>query len=240
VRFLSKCNVASRGEARELVRAGRVTVNGRVCTDGARRVHPGGDQVALDGKPVRLPEARDIVWWAMNKPRGVMVTTRDPEGRRTVMDLLPDGTPPGLAPVGRLDKASAGLLLLTNDAEAAARLLAPEGHVLKIYRVKVRGHPPEATLDAWRRETLVVDGLSLGPMGAEMERRGPKSCWLRITLNEGRNRQIRRRLEAAGHAVEHLIRVAFGPLELGALAPGEVRRLSPDEVRRLETGARAR
>ena len=229
VRFLSKCNVASRVQARALVRAGRVTVNGRVCTDGARRVHPAQDRVALDGEPVLPTRPGAFVWLALNKPRGVLVTTHDPAGRRTVMDLVPAPHAPGLAPVGRLDKASAGLLLLTNDTESAARLNDPRSHVPKVYRVKVRGHPNEATLEAWRTESLHVDDLALGPMEVEIERSGPKSVWLRITLTEGRNRQIRRRMEAEGHEVEHLIRVAIGSLELGTLAPGAVRELTTAE-----------
>jgi 23S rRNA pseudouridine2605 synthase len=230
VRFLSKCNVASRVAARALVRAGRVTVNERVCTDGARRIHPEKDRVCLDGVAVRLPASGESVWLVLNKPRGVLVTTHDPEGRKTVMDLVPRPHVLGLAPVGRLDKASAGLLLLTNDSEAAARLLDPENHVPKVYRVKVRGLPSEATLRGWREDTLVDAGLPLGPMGVEIERRGPKSAWLSITLTEGRNRQIRRRMEAAGHAVEHLIRTSIGPLGLGELAPGAVRMLTPEEI----------
>jgi 23S rRNA pseudouridine2605 synthase len=239
VRYLSKCNVATRAEARTLVRAGRVTVNGRVCTDGALRVDPRRDRVALDGEPVRLPVGGALVWWALNKPRGVLVTTADPQGRRTVMDLLPAPHAPGLAPVGRLDKASAGLLLLTNDTEAAARLLDPRSHVAKAYRVKVRGHPTPETLRAWARETLVVDGLVLGPMAVAIERTGPASAWLQITLVEGRNRQIRRRMAAAGHVVEHLVRVAIGPLALGDLAPGAARRLTADEVKDLSRPRRA-
>ncbi len=233
VRFLSKCNVATRVEARQLVQAGRVTINGQVCTDGERRVNLGRDAVALDGTLVRRAKSDEIVWIAMNKPRGVIVTTHDPEGRRTVMDLLPQPLAPGLAPVGRLDGASAGLLLLSNDTEAAARLLEPSQHVPKVYRVKVTGHPSAATLASWNRETLVEDGLKLGPMHVEIEKQSPKSVWLIITLTEGRNRQIRRRMRAAGHDVQHLIRTTMGSIQLGDLAPGAVRTLSEAEVRGL-------
>jgi 23S rRNA pseudouridine2605 synthase len=215
-----------------------VAVNGRVCTDGARRVDPGRDVVTVDGTRVREPAPADLVWLAMNKPRGVLVTTNDPRGRRTVMDLLPGPPAPGLAPVGRLDQASAGLLLLTNDTLGAARLLDPRHHVPRTYRVKVRGRPTEATLGAWRTGTLVQDDLVLGPMEVEVERVGKASAWLRVTLAEGRNRQVRRRMEAAGHAVEHLVRVAIGPLGLGDLAPGAVRPLSAEEVDRLRRAAR--
>ncbi|MGE0191509.1 MAG: pseudouridine synthase [Planctomycetota bacterium] len=230
VRYLSRCHVAPRPEARRLVQAGRVTVNGRRVTDGAWRVDPARDRVEVDGQVVRLDAARARhVWWVVNKPRGTVATTRDPEGRPTVLELVPEPRAPGLAPVGRLDKASAGLLLLTNDHEAAARLLDPASHVAKVYRVKVRGHPGETTLAAWRTETVEEDGLVLGPMDVVVERVGPKSCWLSITLHEGKNRQIRRRVEAAGHAVEVLVRTRFGPLELGDLAPGAARELTPEE-----------
>lgn len=230
VRFLSRCHVASRPEARRLVQAGRVTVNGRRVTDGAWRIDPLRDRVEVDGNEIRLDAAQAAhVWWVVNKPRGVVATTRDPEGRPTVLELVPEPRAPGLAPVGRLDKASAGLLVLTNDHGNASRLLDPRSHVAKVYRVKVRGHPSEATLRAWRTETLVEDGLELGPMDVAVERTGPKSCWLGITLREGKNRQIRRRVEAAGHAVEVLVRTHFGPLELGPLAPGAARELTAEE-----------
>ena len=231
VRYLSRCNAATRTEARRLVLAGRVRVNGRVCTDGARRVDGTRDQVDLDGRAVRLPRPdRDLVWFMLNKPRGVVTTTSDPEGRQTVLDLVPRPHARGLAPVGRLDKASAGLLLLTNDSVLAARLLDPARHVLKSYRVKVRGHPAAETLRRWRRDSLEVAGLVLGPMDVTVEKEGPASTWLRVRLAEGKNRQIRRRCEAEGHAVQILVRVAFGPLDLGELAPGVARRLTRTEI----------
>jgi 23S rRNA pseudouridine2605 synthase len=213
-----------------LVIAGRVRVNGRVCKDGTRRIDPVRDAVVLDDRPVRLPHpARDLVWWMVNKPRGVVATTQDPEGRETVLDLVPRPRAPGLAPVGRLDKASAGLLLLTNDNVLAARLLAPASHVEKTYRVKVRGHPSAAVLHAWTSQTREIDGLALGPMAVAVEREGPRSTWLLIRLAEGKNRQIRRRCGADGHAVEVLVRVGFGPLALGDLAAGAARLLSRAE-----------
>jgi 23S rRNA pseudouridine2605 synthase len=247
VRWLSKCRVASRTAARALVREGRVRVNGRTCTDGARRIDATRDRVEVDGRPVSTPDpSRDAVWWAVNKPRGLVTTTRDPEGRPTVMSLVPTPHAPGLAPVGRLDKASAGLLLLTDDAALAAALLDPATHVRKTYRVKVRGHPSAETLAAWRTQTLEVEGLSLGPMDVEVRSEGPRSAWLEIGLAEGRNRQIRRRLAAAGHEVEVLVRTAFGPLRLdalgaggGLLEPGAARRLAPAQVARLRAAVSA-
>jgi 23S rRNA pseudouridine2605 synthase len=237
-RLLSKWRVASRTQAQQLVRAGRVSVGGRVATDPRLWVRVGQDAVEVDGARVGPQAAAAPLWLMLNKPRGTVTTTRDPEGRPTVMDLVGAHTVPGLAPVGRLDKASAGLLLLTNDAAAADRLLDPRSHVAKTYRVKVRGHLSADALAALRRDTLEEDGLVLGPLEVEVERAGPRSQWLVIRLREGKNRQIRRRLEALGHAVEVLVRTAFGPLALGDLAPGAVRVLTRAQVEALERTAR--
>ncbi len=232
-RLLSRWNVASRSAAEAMVHGGRVTVDGRVVRDVLAMVREDA-KVCVDGRPVG--PSGGAVWWALHKPRGVLTTTHDPEGRPTVMGLLP-ATPPGLAPVGRLDKDSAGLLLLTNEHAVAAALLAPARHVDKVYRVKVEGHPTEATLTGWRTESLLDRGERLGPMGVEVVRAEPRSTWLRVTLREGKNRQIRRRVAAADHPVVTLIREAFGPLRLGDLAPGACRPLTPDEVGALREAA---
>jgi 23S rRNA pseudouridine2605 synthase len=238
-RLLSKWRVASRTEAQRLVWAGRVRVAGRVALDPRRGVDPDGETVEVDGRRVAPPPAAEPVWLMLNKPRGVVTTTSDPEGRPTVMDLVAAHAAPGLAPVGRLDQASAGLLLLTTDALLADRLLDPSSHVTKVYRVKVKGRLSPDALASLRSDTLEEDGLSLGPMEVEVEREGPKSAWLRVTLREGKNRQIRRRLEALGHDVEVLVRTAFGPLSMGDLPPGRMRPLEPDEIRALRSSARS-
>jgi 23S rRNA pseudouridine2605 synthase len=232
-RLLSKWHVASRSVAETLVRSGRVTVNGTVVKDILRMVKPGRDRIAVDGAPVGPPAPAAYAYVALNKPRGVVTTTKDPEGRQTVMDLLGGGVAAGLAPVGRLDQDSAGLILLTNDHQLAARLLDPASHVAKMYRVKVKGRASADTLDRMRTERVEVDGLSLEPFGVEIESVGPRSTWLRITLEEGKNRQIRRQCEAFGHEVEMIVRMKFGPLELGALKPGASRPLAPAEVEAL-------
>jgi 23S rRNA pseudouridine2605 synthase len=229
-RLLSKWHVASRKDAEALVRSGRVTVNGTVVRDVARMVDPRKDRLALDGRSVAAPDAGSFAYVLLNKPRGVVTTTKDPEGRSTVMDLVPGGAP-GLAPVGRLDKDSAGLLLLTNDHELGARLLDPVNHVGKTYRVKVKGHVTAETVARMTSEPVVSDGLSLEPFpGIAVESVGPRSTWLRITLEEGKNRQIRRQCEAFGHEVELIVRMTFGPLDLGALKPGASRTLTSAEV----------
>lgn len=239
-RLLSKWHVASRTAAAVLVRAGRVSVGGRVVTDPRRRVVPGRDRLTLDGAPLAPPAERTLTYLLLNKPRGSVTTTRDPEGRATVMDLVAAAAAPGLAPVGRLDKASAGLLLLTNDHLLADRLLDPRMHVAKTYRVKVRGHVSEETLASLRTDTLEEDGLALGPMRVDVESVGPHSTWLTVALREGKNRQIRRRLEALGHDVQVLVRTRFGPLALDDLAPGAFRPLTRAEIAALQQAVRAR
>jgi 23S rRNA pseudouridine2605 synthase len=226
-RLLSAWHVASRRQAEELVAAGRVTVDGRVVRDVTAWVSERA-RIAVDGTLVG-PSAGGPVWIALNKPRGVVTTTNDPEGRRTVMDLLSD-PPPGLAPVGRLDMDSAGLLLLTNDHAKAAVLLDPASHVAKTYRVKVEGHPASDTLARLGREAIVDRDETLGPIEVRLVSEGPKSAWLEVVLREGKNRQIRRQLAAVGHEVQVLVRTAFGPIALGDLAPGASRRLTAAEI----------
>lgn len=234
-RYLSRAGVASRRVAEEAVACGRVTVGGRVCRDVLRVVVPGRDAVSLDGVPVLLH--KEHRWLALNKPRGVLCTTRDPEGRPTVMELVGEQARDGLAPVGRLDQDSAGLLLLTDEHALAARLLDPGSHVDKVYRVKVSGHLDPEMLTRLAETTLETGGERLGPMAVVVERVGPRSTWLEVRLSEGRNRQIRRRMEAEGHPVELLIRTMFGPIALGDLAPGSCRALSADELRALRACA---
>jgi 23S rRNA pseudouridine2605 synthase len=231
-RLLSKWRVCSRAETRRRTAEGRVRVNGVVERDARTVVDPGRDVVEVDGRPVAAPAA-GMAWFAMNKPRGVVATTSDPEGRATVMGLLPADAPAGTAPVGRLDRASAGLLLLSNDHVLADRLLDPRRHVVKRYRVKVKGRLDAEALRRLREDTVEDEGLVLGPMGVEVESEGPKSVWLAVALREGKNRQIRRRVEEVGAEVEVLVRTAFGPISLGDLPPGAVRPLSEAEVEAL-------
>jgi 23S rRNA pseudouridine2605 synthase len=231
-RLLSSWNVASRKAAEAWVAAGRVRVDGRVVRDVCAWVEEGA-RIEVDGAPVG-PRAGGATWLALNKPRGVVTTTRDPEGRRTVLDLVPS-PPPGLAPVGRLDLDSAGLLLLTDEHALAARLLDPASHVRKTYRVKVEGSPDDEVL-ARLAAPATLDGMDLGRMEVAVAARNPRSTWLEISLSEGKNRQIRRRAEAVGHPVQVLVRVRFGPIELGELPPGRTRPLRPEELAALRGG----
>ena len=230
-KYLATAGVASRRTAEELVRAGRVTVAGTPVTDPARDVGP-DDLVAVDGTPVSDDEARVV--YAVNKPAGVISTARDPQGRPTVVSLVPAGV--RLYPVGRLDIDTTGLILLTNDGELAHRLTHPSFEIEKTYRVVVE-HPPvrEAALKALRDGVELEDGLTAPARVTRI-----LADTLEIAIHEGRKRQVRRMCETVGHPVKRLQRVGFGPLALGELKPGKHRRLTPEEVAVLsaESGAR--
>jgi 23S rRNA pseudouridine2605 synthase len=226
-RFLAHAGVASRRAAEGLIRDGRVVVGGSVVTDPARDVGE-GSEVVVDGRPI-APEPRQV--FALNKPAGVVSTARDTHGRPTVVELVP--SPLRLYPVGRLDADTTGLLLLTNDGDLAERLTHPRYGVEKVYRARVE---PPRVADAALRELRAGVPLEDGPTAtARVRRLG--GGWVEIALREGRKRQVRRMLEAVGHRVVALERVAFGPLRLGGLGPGESRQLSDSEVTALRDAA---
>ena len=224
-RVLSKLGICSRSRAEEWVRAGRVSVDARVVRDPEHRTVPKAN-IAIDGIPL---SARERVYIALNKPRGVVVSAADEQGRDTAYDLLKDSGLPWLAPVGRLDKASEGLLLLSNDPEWAARITDPSFHLPKTYHVQVRGVPEASALARLRHGIMDRDELLMART-VELLRAGDKNAWLEIVLDQGRNRQIRRMLAALDYEVLRLIRVAIGPLALGDLAKGQWRRLSAAEI----------
>ncbi|HEX8751853.1 MAG TPA: pseudouridine synthase [Solirubrobacterales bacterium] len=218
-KFLAHAGVASRRRAEEIVAAGRVTVRGQVVTDPARDVGE-GDEVRVDGGVVGA-EAREV--WAVHKPVGVVSTAREPGHRPAVVELV--DSPARLYPVGRLDADSSGLLLLTNDGELANRLTHPRFEVPKTYRVRLRRPPAEREIERLRRGV----GLEDGPTApAPVRRLGERE--IEVVLREGRNRQLRRMVEAVGNEVVALQRVGFGPLGLGGLKEGQARRLSEDEI----------
>lgn len=224
----------SRSQAAALIRAGRVTLNGRAVREPESPVRIEQDRIEVDGAP--LEKLRKI-YLVMNKPRGLVTTAFDEKGRETVYGLL-DSAQVDLAhqwvgPVGRLDKASEGLLLLTNDSEWAARITDPVSHLDKRYHVQV-DCVADADLLARIRRGLTVDGDRLRVKTARVLRQGEKNSWLEITLDEGKNRQIRRLLEGLGVRVLRLVRVAVGPLELGDLKKGAVRRLAPREKQAID------
>ena len=225
-RALSKLGFCSRAEAARLVRAGRVKLNGLVRHDPESPVHLERDRVEVDGR-VLEPAAK--IYLMLNKPRGIVTTASDEEGRSTVYDLLSEKDKNRwLAPVGRLDKASEGLLLLTNDSEWAARVTAPETHLVKTYHVQIASVADAPLLESLRRGVLDA-GEKLRVTAVSILRRGERNSWLEIVLDEGKNRQIRRMLNALQIEVLRLVRVAIGPLALGDLAKGASRPLTPAE-----------
>jgi 23S rRNA pseudouridine2605 synthase len=229
-KYLAHAGVASRRAAEDVVREGRVTVDGDVVTDPARDVDATHD-VRVDGRHVAPSD--DKVVWLVHKPPGVVSTASDTHGRRTVVELV---RAPGtrLYPVGRLDAETTGLILLTDDGDLANRLTHPRYEVPKVYVAEVeRGPVGDVALRRLREGIELDDGLT-APAGVRQLRPGV----LELTLREGRKRQVRRMCAAVGHPVRRLSRVAFGPLRLGDLGEGHVRRLSPAEVQRLRDAAR--
>ncbi len=224
-RALSKLGYCSRARGFELIRAGRVRLNGAVSRNPETAVKLDGDRIEVDGQPLR---PRQKIYLALNKPRGVLTTASDEKGRQSVYSLLPHELG-WVGPVGRLDKASEGLLLLTNDSEWAARITDPATHLDKIYHVQIRGVAADSTLRALTTGVRTNPGDLLRAKNARLLRAGKQNCWLEIVLDEGKNRQIRRMLEVLGFEVLRLLRISIGPLVLGELAKGKWRNLSAQE-----------
>jgi 23S rRNA pseudouridine2605 synthase len=224
-RALSKMGFCSRAQAVQLIRAGKVRVNGVARRDPETLIQIGKDRLEIDGQQLK---AAARIYLALNKPRGIVTTASDEKGRDTVYSLL-GAELPWVAPVGRLDKASEGLLLLTNDSEWAARITAPETHLDKTYHVQIGEIGSAALLEALQNGVRTKEGETLRVKGASLLRQGERNSWLEIILDEGKNRHIRRMMETLDIEVLRLIRVAIGPLALGALAKGAVRQLTAEE-----------
>jgi 23S rRNA pseudouridine2605 synthase len=231
-RILSKGGAGSRTEASQWIRAGRVRVEGRVVRDPETWVDPGSERVELDGEPLRAPRP---VYLLLCKPRGVVTTARDPAGRKTVFDLLPEQAG-HLFTVGRLDLDTSGLLLLTNDSQLAERLTNPDHEVPKTYLVKASCRLGEEQLEALRRGVDLPDGRTKPAEVTLLREPGGRSVF-ELTLREGRNRQVRRMVEAVGSKVLKLVRVRIGPLELQGMQPGDWRELTPAEIAALKGAA---
>jgi pseudouridine synthase len=227
-KFLAQAGVASRRAAEELIRQGRVEVNDERAEIGCS-VDPLRDRVSLDAKPVSLGAQRLVI--ALHKPSGCVTTASDPQGRKTVLDFIPDlGV--RIFPVGRLDYDAEGLLLLTNDGELANRLLHPRYGISKVYDVKVKGRPDEKAIGLLRSGVRLTEGVT-APAGVEIIRELPGAAWIRITLHQGWNRQIKRMGQAVGHPVLKIRRIAYGPVRIGALSSGRYRLLTQDEIRKI-------
>ena len=228
-RAISKMGYCSRSRAEEAIRAGRVRVNGAVRRNVEAPIHLGKDQVEIDGHEIKKAEK---IYLMLNKPRGVVTTASDERGRETIYSFLEkykDGSLDWVAPVGRLDKASEGLLLITNDSEWAAKITAPETHLDKTYHVQIGTQATSGMIEKLQQGFTVQDGEFLRVKSASVIRSGERNCWVEIVLDEGRNRHIRRMFETIGVEVLRLIRVAIGALKLGDLPKGEVRALSERE-----------
>ncbi|RAN81387.1 pseudouridine synthase [Bacillus sp. SRB_336] len=229
-RVLSKRGLCSRSQAEQWIRAGRVSVDGRTVRDPYQPTWIDQSRIVVDGDAA---EPVETVYIAFNKPRGLVVSAADERGRNTVYTALAAAELPWVGPVGRLDKASEGLLLLSNDTTWSAGITAPATHLDKTYHVQVAGQPDAPALAAMQTG-ISDDGELLKARQAKLLRAGEKNAWLEVVLDEGRNRHIRRLLAALGFDVLRLIRVAIGPLPLGDLAKGQWRRLSVDEVQSLD------
>jgi pseudouridine synthase len=234
-KIISQWGIASRREAEEMIRQSRVQVNGVLAHLG-QKVDPQQDQILIDGQSVTKNQRPDLIYLLLHKPKGVVSTCYDPQGRPTVLDLLPqelrDGS--GIHPVGRLDADSTGALILTNDGELTFGLTHPRHSVSKTYHVVVKGHPPEAVLQIWRRG-VVLEGRKTRTAEVRLMEKFTDRSRLEIILQEGRNRQIRRVAEQLGYPVIKLHRTAIGSIQLNkpqtlCLQPGNYRHLSQDEI----------
>jgi 23S rRNA pseudouridine2605 synthase len=233
-KVMARAGIGSRRACEELIRQGRVHVDGKTATLG-QKVDPAQQRILVDGEPLTAPEP--LVYIALHKPQGILSVSKDDRGRRTVRDLVPVSA--RLFPVGRLDADSEGLVLLTNDGNLANKLTHPRYEHTKEYQVSVEGHPSETTLEEWRRG-VYLDGKKTVPARVSVMRYERDAAWLRVVMREGRKRQIKRVAAMLGHPVRQLIRVRIGPVQLGNLGPGEWRYLTDAERKELMKAKRRR
>jgi pseudouridine synthase len=230
-KVLAHAGVASRRAVEEMISAGRIAVNGRTARLG-QKVDPEKDEVEVDGS--RVPLKADLVWYLLNKPTGVVTTASDPDGRTTVLDLI--DAPTRVWPVGRLDIDSEGAVIVTNDGDLTQRLTHPSYEVPRTYLVEVGGGISEPAMRRLASGVELDDGAAT-PIHVRLVQRHAGAALVEMTIAEGRNRQVRRMIEAVGGRVTRLVRVSIGPLMLGRLKPGTARRLAPAEVRSLYKAA---
>ncbi|EDM72207.1 RNA pseudouridylate synthase family protein [Roseobacter sp. AzwK-3b] len=225
-KVIARAGLASRREAERMIEAGRVTVNGKKIDRAALNVTD-KDRIAVDGRDLRAPEPQRL--WLYHKPTGLVTTNKDEQGRPTIFDELPEDLPRVMS-VGRLDINSEGLLLLTNDGGLKRKLELPSTGWLRRYRVRVNGRPTDDTF-APLRQGLVIDGEKFQPMIVTLDRQQGANAWVTVGIREGRNREVRRAMEAVGLSVNRLIRVSYGPFQLGTLKPGAVEEIRPRILR---------
>ena len=225
-KVIARAGIASRREAERMIEAGRVTVNGKTIDRAALNV-TAKDKITVDGRALGDPDPPRL--WLYHKPTGLVTTTRDEQGRTTIFDELPEDLPRVMS-VGRLDLNSEGLLLLTNDGGIKRKLELPSTGWLRKYRVRVKGRPADDTFEPLRKG-LEIDGERFQPMTVTLDRQQGANAWATVSIREGKNREIRRAMEAVGLSVNRLIRVSYGPFQLGQLKPGEVQEIRPRILR---------
>ncbi|HSF92238.1 MAG TPA: pseudouridine synthase, partial [Paracoccaceae bacterium] len=223
---LARAGIASRREVERMIEAGRISVNGKILESPALNVKP-SDRILVDNKPVAVAEPTRV--WRYHKPTGLVTSNSDEKGRETIFDRLPEDLPRVMT-VGRLDLNSEGLLLLTNDGDLKRRLELPSTGWVRKYRVRAKGEPTDESL-APLRKGITVDGERFQPMSVTLDRQQASNVWLTIGLREGKNREIRRALEAVNLTVNRLIRVSYGPFQLGDLPEGAVEEIRPKVLR---------
>lgn len=239
-KLIAAAGIASRRHAEELIAAGLVTLNGKVVTELGTKADPEKDHIKVKGKLINPQlKAREKVYVLLNKPRGYLSSVSDPDGRPLVVELLP-ATLGRIHPVGRLDFNTEGLLLLTNDGELTNFVTAARNRVEKVYEVKVKGVPPESSIERLRRGVTLDDGTRTAPAKIVNLHETDANAWYEVLLHQGRNQQVRRMFEIIGHTVLKLRRVRIGPLQDDDLKPGSWRFLLPGEVRRLMKPRQAR
>ena len=226
-KFLARCGVASRRASERLIAEGRVRVNGHTIQEMGTRILSHKDRVTVDG---RLIQPVEKAYLLLYKPKGILTTLHDPQGRPTLRDLLPHGK--GLFPVGRLDFASEGLLLVTNDGALAHKLLHPKYGIPRTYELKVKGIVSSIEIEKLLKG-VILDAVLVRPSKVVLIRRGKNHCWLEVIVHEGRYHEVRRLMEAVGHLVVHLRRTRFGPFNLKGLKPGDFRHLTTKEIEKL-------
>lgn len=228
---IADAGIASRREAEKIIQEGRVTVNGKLVTELGFKVDPLNDHIKVDGKLIKKVDR--LIYIAFNKPKEVMCTTYDPEGRVTIFDMIEKKVKERVWPVGRLDYHSEGLILLTNDGELTLRLTHPKYKVEKVYEVKVKDLPSEEKLNKLRKGVYLEDGKTL-PCEITFIKKTKENSWFRVVLKEGKRQQIRRMFLRIGHPVMKLKRIAIGPLKLGKLPIGHFRYLTEKEILELK------